>query len=181
MILGLSIQTFTNLHVLISLIAIAAGIVVMFGMFGSHRMPTWTAIFLLTTVLTSVTGFMFPIHGFTPALGGGIVSIVLLAVALLALYVRKLAGAWRWIYVVTAITALWFNVFVLIVQSFEKVAFLNPLAPQVGPPFAGATNTHFAMAQGAALVLFVVIGSIAAFKFHPGPAYQGARGSLQGL
>lgn len=172
MIVGLSVQTFTTLHVIISLIAIAAGIVVMFGMLGSHRMPGWTAIFLLMTILTSVTGFMFPIHGFTPALGGGVISIVLLAVALLALYGRKLAGAWRWIYVVTAVAALWFNVFVLIVQSFEKVALLNPLAPQVGPPFAGATNTQFAIAQGVALVLFVAIGIIAAFKFRPGPALR---------
>jgi hypothetical protein len=150
------------------LIAIAAGIVVMFGMVRSHRMPGWTAIFLLTTILTSVTGFMFPIRGFTPALGGGMISIVLLAVALLALYVKKLAGAWRWIYVVTAIAALWFNVFVLIVQSFQKVAFLNPLAPQVGPPFAGATNTQFAIAQTAALVLFVLLGIFAVIKFRPG-------------
>ena len=95
MILGLSIAAFTTLHVIISLIAIASGFVVMFGMLGAHRLPGWTALFLLTTVLTSVTGFLFPIHGFTPALGTGAVSIVLLAVALLALYAKHLAGAWR--------------------------------------------------------------------------------------
>src|SRR5882757_4393853 len=99
MIIGMSIQTFTTVHVVISLIAIAAGVVVMFGMLGSHRMPGWTAIFLLMTILTSVTGFMFPISGFTPALAVGVISIILLAIALLALYVKRLAGAWRWIYV----------------------------------------------------------------------------------
>jgi hypothetical protein len=168
MILGMSVQTFTILHVVISLIAIASGFIVVIGMFGSQPQPRWTAIFLLMTILTSVTGFLFPIHGFTPALGVGVISIVLLAVALLALYVKKLAGAWRWIYVVTAIAALWFNVFVLIVQSFQKVAFLNPLAPQVGPPFAGATNTQFAIAQTAALVVFVLLGIFAVIKFRPG-------------
>src|SRR5512135_506524 len=129
MILGLSVETFTILHVVITLIAIAAGFVVVFGMLGSKRLPGWTALFLLTTVLTSVTGFMFPIHGFTPALGVGIISMVLLAIALLALYAKHLTGAWRWIYVATAVTALWFNFFVLIVQSFQKISFLHALAP----------------------------------------------------
>ena len=170
MTLGLSLQTFTVVHVIISLVAIAAGFVVLFGMLGSHRLAGWTAIFLLSTILTNVTGFMFPIDGFTPALGVGIVSMVLLAIALLALYVMRLAGAWRWIYVVSAITALWFNVFVLIVQSFEKLSILNASAPQVGPPFSGAANTYFAIAQGVALVIFVVLGIAAAIKFRPGPA-----------
>lgn len=172
MIFGLSIQTFTTLHVIITLIAIATGIVVMLGMLGSHRMPVWTAIFLLTTVLTSVTGFMFPIHGFTPALGGGIISIILLAIALLALYGRHLAGPWRWIYVVTAIASLWFNLFVLIVQAFEKVSILNALAPQVGPPFAEPTNTHFAITQGVTLLVIVIIGALAVIRFRPAPALR---------
>ncbi len=110
MILGLSVATFTLLHVIISLIAIASGLVVLFGMLGARRMRGWMALFLLTTILTSATGFLFPIHGFTPALGSGAVSIVLLAVALAALYGKHLAGAWRWIYVVTASAALYFNV-----------------------------------------------------------------------
>jgi hypothetical protein len=167
MILGMSLQTFTLLHVIITLIAIVSGLVVLFGMLGSHRLPALTALFLLTTVLTSVTGFMFPIKGFTPALGVGFISMVVLVIALLALYGKHLAGAWRWIYVAAAVLALWFNVFVLIVQSFEKLSFLNPLAPQVGPPFSEPQNTHFAIAQGAALVFFVVLGLIAAFKFRP--------------
>jgi hypothetical protein len=167
MIIGLSIQNFTILHVVITLIAIASSFVVMFGMLGSKRLPGWTAICLLFTVLTSVTGFMFPIHGFTPALGVGALSIILLALALYGLYAKHLVGGWRWIYVVTAVAAFWFNVFVLLVQSFEKVKLLNAAAPMVGPPFAEPVNTHFVIAQGVALLFFVVMGFLAAKKFHP--------------
>ena len=136
MIIGLSIHNFTLLHVAITLVAIASGLIVLFGMLGAHRMPGWTALFLATTVLTSVTGFMFPIHGFTPALGVGIASLVVLAIALLALYGKHLTAAWRWIYVATAVTALWFNVFVLIVQAFQKIPTLAAMAPtQSEPPF----------------------------------------------
>jgi hypothetical protein len=95
MIVGLSLSTFTILHVIITLIAIATGFIVMFGMLGSHRLAGWTAIFLIATLLTSVTGFMFPIRGFTPALGVGAFALVVLAIALLALYAKGLAGAWR--------------------------------------------------------------------------------------
>jgi len=175
MILGLSIAAFTTIHVIISLIAIASGFFVMFGMLGSHRLAGWTALYLLTTVLTSVTGFLFPIHGFTPALGTGAVSIVLLAVALIALYAKHLAGAWRWIYVVTAIAALYFNVLVLIVQSFEKLTLLNPAAPVVGPPFAGPANAHFEIAQVAALGLFIVLGVLAVLRFRPAPPISAYR------
>lgn len=167
MIFGLSTSAFTTLHVVISLIAIATGFIVMFGMVGSKRLPGWTAICLLFTVLTDVTGFMFPISGFTPAIGTGIVSSLLLIVALVALYAKHLAGAWRWIYVVTAVAAFWFNVFVLIVQSFEKLAILNPAAPMVGPPFAEPANTEFIIAQSVALLCFVLVGAIAAKKFRP--------------
>jgi phosphoglycerol transferase MdoB-like AlkP superfamily enzyme len=168
MIIGLSVQTFTLVHVIITLIAIATGLVVLLGMLGSHRLSGWTAIFLLTTVLTSVTGFMFPIHGFTPALGVGVISMVLLAIALFALYLKRLAGGWRWIYVATAVTALWFNIFVLIVQSFEKVKLLNPMAPQEGPPFPEPVNTHFVIVQAAGLIIIFGLGLIAIFKFRPG-------------
>jgi hypothetical protein len=163
MILGMSIQMFTIVHVIISLIAIASGLIVLFGMLGSKRLAGWTALFLLTTILTSVTGFMFPIEGFTAALGTGIASLVVLTIALLALYSKHLAGSWRWIYVATAVTALWFNVLVLIVQAFQKVAFLKATAPtQSEPPFL--------IAQGAALAILVLLGLIAAFKFRPAPA-----------
>lgn len=167
MVLGLSLATFTLVHVIITLIAIASGFVVMFGMLGSRRLRGWTAIFLLFTILTSLTGFLFPVHGFTPALGTGIVSSILLVVALFALYARHLAGSWRWIYVAAALGALYLNVLVLIVQSFEKVSFLNAAAPQVGPPFPEPVNTHFVIAQGAALVFFVVVGIVAVYRFRP--------------
>jgi hypothetical protein len=160
MILGLSVQNFTIVHVVISLMAIASGIVVLIGMFGSRRLPGWTAFFLLTTLLTSVTGFLFPIRGFTPAIGTGIVSCVLLALALYGLYGKRLAGAWRWIYVATAAGALYLNVLVLIVQSFQKLPFLKPLAPtQSEPPFL--------IAQVIALIAFLLLGIAAARKFRP--------------
>jgi len=160
MIIGLSIQNFTLLHVAITLVAIASGLIVLFGMLSAQRLPGWTALFLVTAILTSVTGFMFPIHGFTPALGVGGISLAILAIALLALYSKHLAGAWRWIYVATAVTALWFNVFVLIAQSFQKVSALRALAPtQSEPPFL--------IVQGVALAAFLVLGIRAALRFRP--------------
>ena len=159
MILGLSIQTFTVIHVIISLLAIASGILVLIGMLRSNEMPGWTAFFLLTTVLTSVTGFLFPIRGFTPAIGTGIVSLILLALALYGLYRKHLSGAWRWIYVTTAVASLYLNVLVLIVQSFQKIAVLKSLAPtQSEPPFL--------IAQAIALFAFVLLGTLAATKFR---------------
>ena len=160
MILGLSTYAFTVLHVVISLIAIAAGFVVVFGMFSSNRLRGWTALFLTATVLTTVTGFLFPITRLTPALAFGIISSVLLVAALLALYAYRLAGAWRGIYVASAILALYLNVVVGIVQSFQNVAFLQRLAPtQSEPPLL--------VAQVVALVIFIVIGIAAVIKFHP--------------
>ena len=166
-IAGLSIQNFIIIHVIISLIAIVTSFIVMFGMICSKKLPGWAAFCLFFTVFTTVTGFMFPIGGFTPALGTGIVSLALLLLALFGLYVKKLAGSWRWIYVVTAVTAFWLNVFVLIVQSFEKVKFLNAAAPMVGPPFAEPVMTHFAITQGVMLFVFVVLGFLALRKFRP--------------
>jgi phosphoglycerol transferase MdoB-like AlkP superfamily enzyme len=123
-------------------------------------MPGLTALFLLTTVLTSVTGFMFPISGFSPALAVGVISMVMLAIALFAIYAKRLAGAWRWIYVVTAATALWFNVFVLIAQSFLKVSAIHALAPNGNEP-------PFLIAQGITLVVFIVLAAAAAARFRP--------------
>ena len=162
MILGMPLQAFTILHVIISLIAIVSGLIVLFGMIGAKRRTGWTALFLLATLLTSVTGFMFPVAGFTPALGIGIASLVVLAIALLARYGKRLAGNWRWIYVATAVAALWFNVVALIAQAFLKVPFLHPLAPNGNEP-------PFLIAQGSALLLFVVLGAIAAVRFRPAP------------
>ena len=155
MILGMSVGAFTILHVIITLVAIGVG-----GMFASNRLPVTTALFLFTTALTSLTGFLFPIHGFTPALGVGIVACVILAVALIALYKEHLVGAWRWIYVITAVVSLYLNVFVLVVQSFVKVSALNALAPmQTEPPFV--------VTQAAVLAIFVLIALIAVIKFRP--------------
>ena len=125
MVLGMSLSAFTTLHVVISLIAILAGLIVMFGMLGSNPMPGLTAIFLLFTILTSATGFLFPFNGVTPGDVVGALSLVLLAIACIALYVMKLSGAWRWIYVVTALISLYLNVFVLVIQSFLKIPALT--------------------------------------------------------
>lgn len=116
-----NLHTFTVVHVIISLIGIGSGFVVMVGMLAGPRLNGWTVLFLASTVATSVTGFFFPFHQFTPAIAVGIISLLVLAVAILARYVLHLAGAWRWIYVVTAMGALYLNVFVLIVQLFQKV------------------------------------------------------------
>ena len=160
MILGMSVGAFTVLHVIITLVAIGSGLIVVGGMFASHRLPITTALFLFTTALTSVTGFLFPIQGFTPALGVGVVACVILAVALFALYKEHLAGAWRWIYVITAVVSLYLNVFILVVQSFMKVSDLNVLAPmQTEPPFA--------VTQAAVLAIFILITLIAVIKFRP--------------
>ncbi len=160
MILGMSIPAFTMLHVLISLIAIVAGLVVLAAMLRSNHISGLTGIFLLTTVLTSMTGFLFPTSGFTPAQAFGYLSLVLLAIALAALYAFHLAGAWRWIYVATAVTSLYLNCFVLIVQMFQKLPALHALAPnQAEPPFQ--------IAQGLLLLAFVVLGVLAARRFHP--------------
>ena len=162
MLLGLSLYAFTILHVVISLIGIVSGLVVLFGMLGSHRLPGWTALFLLTTVLTSVTGLMFPGSELTPGRIFAIISLVALAVALLALYGFGLRSAWRWIYVVGAVLALYLNVFVAVVQSFAKIPVLQPLAPtQSEPPFLTAESFVF--------LIFLVLGIAAVRRFHPAP------------
>ena len=164
MILGMSLSTFVTAHVIISLIGIVAGIIVMFGLLGSNRMPGLTAIFLLFTILTSATGFLIPpllTETLLPSHMIGILSLVLLAVACIALYGMKLSGAWRWIYVVTAMLSLYLNVFVLVIQSFLKVPALHALAPSVPP-----SEPPFAILQGIVLVFFVImiIGAIRRFR-----------------
>ena len=162
MIIGLSLENFTILHVIISLVAIVSGLVVLVGMLRASRLPGWTALFLATTILTSVTGFMFPISGVTPAIVLGLISIVILVIALAALYLKQLSGAWRWIYVTTALAALYFNVFVLIVQAFQKVPALQKLAPTQSEPL-------FSVTQGVVLVPFLILGIMAARRFRPTP------------
>jgi hypothetical protein len=161
MVLGMSLSAFTLLHVIISLIAIVSGIIVMFGMLGSNRMPGLTAIFLLFTILTSATGFLFPFEKLLPSHIIGILSLVLLAIACIALYAMRLSGAWRWVYAVTALLSLYFNVFVLVIQSFLKIPALAAVAP--GNPPSGPV---FAVVQGIVLVFFIlmIIGTIRRFK-----------------
>jgi hypothetical protein len=163
MVFGLSLGNYTVLHVIISLIGIASGLVVMVGMFRSQRLAGWTALFLATTVLTSVTGFGFPFNELLPSHIVGVISLVVLAVAIAALYLFRLAGAWRWIYVVAALVALYLNIFVGVVQAFGKISVLNALAPtQSEPPFA--------IVQGLVLLAFVVIIVLAAIRFRPSAA-----------
>ena len=160
MILGMSTSTFTLVHVVLSLVGIFAGLVVVFGMLGSNKLEGWTAIFLATTVLTSVTGFFFPFDKILPSHIVGIISLVVLAIAILALYALHLAGPWRWIYVMSAVLALYLNVFVGVVQAFQKLPFLASLAPtQSEPPFL--------IAQAVVLVIFVGLGIAAVRAFHP--------------
>jgi len=161
MVLGMSLSTFTMVHVVISLIGIVSGLIVLFGLFGSNRMPGMTALFLIATILTSVTGFLFPFDKLLPSHMVGILSLVLLLIACIALYVMKLSGAWRWIYVVTAMAALYLNVFVLVIQSFLKIGPLHALAPSVPP-----SEPPFAVVQGIVLLFFIaaIIGTARRFR-----------------
>jgi hypothetical protein len=158
MILGMSTETFTIVHVLLSLVGIGSGLVVVFGLLAGKRLDGWTAVFLATTVATSVTGFGFPFDHLLPSHKVGIVSLLVLAVAILARYSFRLAGAWRRVYAVCAVLALYLNVFVGVVQAFLNVPALKALAPQ-------QTEAPFVVAQAGVLVLFVVLGSLAAIRF----------------
>jgi hypothetical protein len=163
MILGMSTATYTFLHVLISLIGIGSGLVVMFGFIAGKRLDTLTAVFLTTTALTSVSGFGFPFDHLLPSHKLGMISLVVLAIAIPARYVFHLAGSWRWIYVVGASMALYLNVFVLIAQLFMKVPALKTLAPtQSEPPFL--------VAPILVLLIFVGLTILAAKRFHLQPA-----------
>ena len=166
MILGMSLSAFTTLHVIISLVAIVAGVIVMFGLLGSNRMPGLTATFLLLTILTSATGFLFPFGKLLPSHVVGMLSLALLAIGCVALYVMNLAGAWRWIYVATAMVALYLNVFVLVIQGFLKVAPLHALAPSVPP-----SEPAFLVVQGIVLAFFLIVIIGAVRRFRPIPTY----------
>lgn len=157
MIMGLS--TYTFIHVVISLIGIFSGLVVMLGLLAGSRLNGWTAVFLVTTVATSVTGFGFPFEHLLPSHIVGAISLAVLAVAILARYGRHLAGGWRTIYVITAMIALYLNVFVLVVQSFLKIPALHALAPT-------QTESPFKMAQLAVLIAFIVLTIFAVKQFR---------------
>jgi hypothetical protein len=156
------LMAFTLFHVAISLTGIFTGFIAVFGMIAGKRLDGLTAIFLLTTGLTSITGFLFPFHGVTPGIILGILSLLVLAVAIPARYVKHLAGVWRKIYAITATIALYFNVFVLIAQLFAKVPALHALAPKGNEP-------PFLITELVVMALFVFLSVAAAIKFHPEP------------
>lgn len=159
MILGMTTSTFTLIHVLLSLAGIGTGFIVVYGLLTGKRLDGWTAIFLATTILTSLTGFLFPVEHILPSHIVGIISLVVLAVAIAARYVLHLANAWRWIYVVCVVLALYLNSFVAVVQSFLKVPALKALAPtQKEPPFL--------VAQLAVMAIFIVVGILSVKRFH---------------
>ena len=156
------LHIYTVIHTLISLIAIFTGIVVLFGMLGGKRLDGWTKWFLVTAVATTITGFFFPFHGFTPAIGLGIISLPFLALTIFARYAKHLTGPWRWIYVIGAVICLYFNLFVAVVQAFEKIPTLHAMAPtQTEPPFK---LTQLVVLLGSALLAIV-----AAIRFRPEP------------
>jgi uncharacterized membrane protein SirB2 len=162
MILGMTTSTFTLVHVLISLVGIASGFVVMYGLLTEKRLDGWTAIFLATTVLTSATGFLFPVEHILPSHIVGVISLAVLVVALAARYARHMEHSWRWIYVVCAVLALYLNVFVAVVQSFLKIPALHAFAPtQKEPPFL--------VAQLLVMAIFVAIGILAVKRFRVAP------------
>jgi hypothetical protein len=163
MVLGMSLATFTALHVVISVIAIATGLVVAAGMLAGNRLPGWTAVFLVTTVLTSVTGFLFPFTHVLPSHIVGAISLVVLVPTLVALCGKGLSGSWRGVYVIGSICVLYLNVFVLVVQAFLKIPPLNRLAPTGSEP-------PFAIAQLVVLALFIWLGVRAMRRFRPVPA-----------
>src|SRR5713101_6541930 len=163
---GIPTAAFLQIHVLMSLIGIATGLVVLYGLLTARHLGGWTALFLATTILTSLTGFPLPPFGFDPPRAVGVISLILLGLATAALYIFNLKGAWRWIYVCGAVAALYLNVFVAVVQSFQKLPFLQPLAPtQSEPPFV--------LVQLAVLAAFAALGAFAVIRFHP-EARQGS-------
>jgi hypothetical protein len=161
MVLGLSLTAFTQLHTIISLIAIATGLIALVAFARDHWLASIMQIFVWTTVATTVTGFLFPFNGFTPAIGTGIVSSVVLVVLLFALYKSKLQGRARTVFAVTATISLYLNLFVLVVQSFLKIPALHALAP-LGkePPFAAA--------QGVVLLALIALGYFSVKAAPPG-------------
>jgi len=156
------LQIYTLIHTLISLVAIFTGLVVVVGMLGGKRLDAWTKWFLITAVATTITGFFFPFHGFTPAIGLGIISLPFLALTIFARYAKDLAGPWRWIYVIGAVICLYFNLFVAVVQAFEKIPALHAVAPtQSEPPFK--------LTQLIVLFVSVLLAIVAVIRFHPEP------------
>ena len=156
------LQIYTIIHTLISIVAIFTGFVVLFGLLSGKRLDGWTKWFLITAVATTVTGFFFPFHGLTPAISLGLISLPILALTIYARYPKNLAGAWRLIYVLGAVISLYFNVFVGVVQSFEKIPALHAMAPT-------QTEQPFKLTQLTVLSLFVILAIVAVIRFRPEP------------
>jgi hypothetical protein len=161
-IFGMTPLTF--LHVLLSLIGIFSGFIAVFGMIAGKRLDGWTALFLVTTALTSITGFFFPFHKLLPSHILGIISLAVLALAIPARYLLHLAGAWRKVYAVSSSVSLYLNVFVLVAQLFMKVPSLHALAPTGSEP-------PFLISQIVVMALFIVLTIAAAIKFRPEPLH----------
>jgi hypothetical protein len=156
------LKIYTIIHTLISLVAIFTGLIVVFGMLARKRLDNWTKWFLVTAVATTITGFFFPFHGFTPGIGLGIISLPFLALTIFARYPKRLAGPWRWMYVIGAVICLYFNLFVGVVQAFEKIPALHAMAPtQTEPPFK--------LTQLVVLLVSALLAIVAAIRFHPEP------------
>ncbi len=153
---------FTLVHVVLSLVGILSGFVVVFGLIAAKQLKGWTALFLSTTVATSLTGFLFPFHKLLPSHVVGIMSLVVLALAILARYARHLSGAWRWIYAVNVVVALYLNFFVFVAQAFQKVPVLKAIAPT-------QSEAPFVVTQLAVMALFVMLGIFAVKRFHAEP------------
>lgn len=153
------LAAFTLFHVALSLIGILSGFVVVFGLISAKRLDGWTAVFLITTVATSATGYLFPVQHLLPSHIVGFISLIVLALAIFARYTRRLDGGWRRTYVITAVLALYLNVFVLVVQSFLKVPALKALAPT-------QSESPFKIAQLIALLLFIVLGVLSSRGFR---------------
>ena len=159
---GISTDTLLQIHVALSLIGIASGLVVLYGLLTGNPLAGWTALFLATTILTGVTGFPLPPFGWDPARTVGVTLLVLVATAVAARYAFHLAGAWRWIYIVGTVMALYLNVFVGVIQAFQKLPFLQALAPtQTEPPFQ--------VTQAVILTVFVLLAVVAVLRFRPAP------------
>jgi hypothetical protein len=159
---GIPTDLLVKIHVVLSLIGIASGLIVLLGLVGGRLLAGWTALFLATTVLTSVTAFPLPPVVLDPPRIVGIISLVALALAIGSLYLFHLTGAWRWIYVVAALVALFFNCFVGVIQSFDKIPSLHAIGPTQDAP-----AVH--VAQLVLLAVFVLLGIVAVIRFRPNP------------
>jgi hypothetical protein len=156
---GIPTDVFLQIHVVVSLIGIVSGLVALYGLVMGKLFGRWTALFLVTTILTAVTGFPLPPFGLDPPRIVGIILLVLMAAAVVALYAFRLAGAWRWIFVIAAVASLYLNCFVGVIQAFGKLAFLQALAPT-------QSESPFVIAQVAVLVALVALGVVAVVRLR---------------